>query len=59
MNMKTFDLTIRISANPNLTEADLMDRFSEFLDSIPKEVNRKVFQADCCMVEIIVNEVKD
>ena len=54
--MKYFDLTMRISANPDLTAEELFKRFEKFLDAIPKEVSREIFKADCCIVEIRVDE---
>jgi len=55
--MKTFNLTLVVSANDNLTESEMFKRFAEMSNKTPKEVNRIVFNGDCSLTEIIVEDI--
>ena len=49
-----FRLILEVSANPNLTEEEMFERFDEFINSIPQPVNRVLFKTDCCLTNVIV-----
>ena len=55
-NMKFFNLTLSVSANPNLTEEELLRRFEAWLNAIPKETDRILFKSDIALVELKVEE---
>ena len=54
--MKYFNCTMKISVNPDITEQEMMQRFEEFMNVIPHDIESTIFKHDCCLVSLHVLE---
>ena len=57
--MKTFELTLVISANKDLSEEDMFERFEAMNNKTPKGIYQEVFKGDCALITLRVQEIKE